>query len=250
MRFRNTKSARNFQSRRKLGLCMRKEYSLRKLRPRTKPAKIAKKGSKTPLKRGSAGPQDVVFKVTLVGTKPLIWRRLRLSSAMTLADLHYAIQGAFDWEDRHLHEFTLGDNERYSIDPQSDEDPIDEETPVGESYSVTLGALISRRIKKLSYEYDFGDSWQHEIKIEKIGALSGRLFPPECIGGKQKAPPEDCGGVWGFQDFLADMTDTKSTENEARKEWFGGTFDPEDFDLSSANAAIRGFFKRARNRSK
>lgn len=80
------------------------------------------------------------------------------------------------------------------------------------------------------YVYDFGDSWEHEIRLEKILPREKRKYPA-CIAGKRACPPEDCGGIWGYEEFLEIIKDPEHEEYEDMLDWVGGEFDPEHFDI-------------------
>jgi hypothetical protein len=94
--------------------------------------------------------------------------------------------------------------------------------------------------KAFLYEYDFGDSWEHDIRVEKIQAPdpSWTAFA-ECIGGARACPPEDCGGVPGYEDLLETLKHPKRKEYKEFMEWLGGSFDPETFDLDKVNRYLR-----------
>jgi hypothetical protein len=104
---------------------------------------------------------------------------------------------------------------------------------------VTLAALMRGEKSKLLYEYDFGDSWEHELLVEKRLPLDEGKRYPVCLTGKRACPPEDCGGVWGYVSFLAAIHDPKHPEHEEMLEWIGGEFDPEVFDLDEINVALQ-----------
>jgi hypothetical protein len=160
---------------------------------------------------------QIIFKITLSGTEPAIWRRLRLDSSMSLNDLHCAIQGAFGWEHSHLHMFTVSKNEQYSSNESSCDGELGD---IKDSSDVTLQSLVDRKIKKIAYEYDFGDSWHHLIQLEKVIPSISILKYPECTEGERAGPPEDCGGTYGFENFKEIMADKKHPEH---KEMRGGT---------------------------
>jgi Plasmid pRiA4b ORF-3-like protein len=122
---------------------------------------------------------------------PLIWRRLLVRCDSTIADLHYTLQMAMGWEGYHLHQFVIR-GKRYGV-PQPGgvwfpDDPT----------QVRLADLRLRLRERFLYEYDFGDLWQHEIRVEKKLPAHPKHRYPTCIGGRRAAPPEDCGGPWAF----------------------------------------------------
>lgn len=172
------------------------------------------------------------IKITLNHISPPIWRRVELKGNTSLYKLHYIIQAAFGWCNSHLHQFMV-DNEFY-----------------GESYPEADFELKSSRRFKLNqaspavgdtflYEYDFGDSWLHAIKVEAIGEAEKNIKYPRCIKGKRSGPPEDVGGPWGYQHFLEAISDPEHEEHDSYLEWVGGSFDPEAFDLEAINAALK-----------
>jgi hypothetical protein len=174
-------------------------------------------------------------KITLKHSKPPIWRRLFISSEITLAQLHDIIQMAMGWYDSHLHMFRIH-NENYSI--PYDEDHLIE-LDARDSRRMKLSKLITAEGEKFAYEYDFGDFWEHDILIEKILPPDPKQKLPVCIKGKRACPPEDVGGVWGYDTFLEAIKDPQHPEHEMYTEWIDGEFDPEAFDLDAINSALR-----------
>ena len=164
------------------------------------------------------------LKVTIVGIKPSVWRRVVVPSGITLAELHKVVQAAFGWWDYHLHEFEIG-GVRYGIVDGEDWDPpkderrarLDKPAPAGSSFT---------------YTYDFGDDWRHKVTVEKVALADRSVKYPACIGGRRARPPEDCGGVWGYQNLLAVLADPHDEEHASVREWVGGSFDPDAFDPS------------------
>jgi hypothetical protein len=102
-----------------------------------------------------------------------------------------------------------------------------------------LQQVVSRVKDKLIYEYDFGDSWEHELLIEKILPPEAGKRYPVCLTGKRACPPEDCGGIWGYASFLEAIQDPQHPEHEEMVEWVGGKFNPEAFDLDEVNREIQ-----------
>jgi hypothetical protein len=171
------------------------------------------------------------FKITLSDIKPPIWRRIQVPSNLTFKSFHEVIQHAMGWENCHLHQFIItspknGIIERISI---HFEDPIEEELDVINESRVKISSYFSLNNKKAKYEYDFGDSWMHDILLEKIMPIEENIKYPRCISGKRSCPPEDCGGVWGYYDFLEIIKNPDHPEYKERIEWIG-EFDFEAFD--------------------
>jgi hypothetical protein len=137
------------------------------------------------------------------------------------------------WEDHHLHSFEIG---RQSYEP-FDEDDDDDGEAVDED-SVILADLVEARTS-FSYEYDFGDSWNHEIVVESVGSVPQALKMAVCLDGQRACPPEDCGGVHGFVRFLEAIGDPDHDEHHDYLNRVGGSFDPTSFDLAAVNAAFQ-----------
>jgi len=180
--------------------------------------------------RTSQAAQVYQIKVTLNSIRPPIWRRILVPDTMTLLDLHDVIQVVFGWYDSHLHEFTIY-NVSYG-DPANDEfgefDIKDEAKFKLRKFNLAEGA-------RFTYLYDFGDSWEHTLVIEKILPFESEIALPQCIKGKRARPPEDVGGPWGYAGFLEAMNDPENEEHDSYMEWFDGEFDPEAFDLAAIN---------------
>jgi hypothetical protein len=103
---------------------------------------------------------------------------------------------------------------------------------------VTLGQVAPREGLKFRYEYDFGDGWLHQVLVEKVLPPEPGQSYPVCVKGRRACPPEDVGGMWGYQDFLEAIQDPNHEEHEEYLEWVGGEFDPEAFDLDGVNVAL------------
>jgi hypothetical protein len=174
------------------------------------------------------------IKVTLDDTHPPIWRRILVPGNTTLLKLHDILQIVMGWEDYHLHMFTI-EGSIYG-DPAADEygdlGTIDEAR-------CKLNQVIYREGQRLSYEYDFGDSWDHTLLVEKILLPQEGIRYPLCLKGKRACPPEDVGGVWGYENFLEAIRNPDHDEHEEYLTWVGGEFDPEAFDLEDVNTRLR-----------
>jgi hypothetical protein len=175
------------------------------------------------------------FRVTLLDIKPAIWRRIQVPDG-TLADLHAYIQAAFGWWDYHLHQFAI-DGERYG--PPAP-DAMDFGLEMIDETGVTLGKLIpkSGRKSRWIYEYDFGDGWRHEVVFEGFVLVDPKAKYPQCVEGARACPPEDCGGPWGYAEYLAAIADPRHERHAELLEW-RGPFDPEAFDAKKATREMR-----------
>jgi len=110
---------------------------------------------------------------------------------------------------------------------------------VTDERKVYLQDIISNPKDNFIYEYDLGDGWEHKIVLEKI-LPSDFSESPVAIKGKKACPPEDCGGIWGYSDFLDAIQDPKHEEHESMLEWVGGEFDPDEFDMNVINKKLKG----------
>ena len=174
------------------------------------------------------------IKVTLRESKPPICRRIQVWEDTRLDKLHLILQEVMGWANSHLHQFIIGGS--YYGEPHPDYDEWGAE--MRDEKRVRLRQIVTGEKFKFIYEYDFGDSWEHELLVEKILPPESGVYYPRCIKGKRAGPPEDVGGVWGYQSFLAAIRDPKHPQHEELLEWIGGKFDPEAFDLEAINQAL------------
>ena len=174
------------------------------------------------------------FKIQLNDIKPLIWRRVQVSSTITFAAFHKVIQTVMGWEQCHLHEFRVnGKSGTEGIGPVFDdgfECPIDERT-------IKLNKILTEEKQLITYVYDFGDDWEHEIILEKILDADEKPYP-RCIAGERACPPEDCGGPWGYENLLEILGDPKHEEYNNMLEWCG-KIDPEAFNIEDTDKILR-----------
>ncbi len=193
---------------------------------------------------------DVVayrVRIDLKGTKPPLWRRLQVASDLFLDDFHDVIQAAFGWTDSHLHRFGCGP-EYYSHDTEYYLCPFDVEegeTGVPED-QVRLDEVLVEIGDKLFYSYDFGDDWQHTIKLEAVVCHEESAPRVICTAGRRPGPAEDCGGVYGYELVVASADPTHTDHAAAVAEYtcqFGldadhAPFTPITFDIDEINRAL------------
>ena len=195
-----------------------------------------KKPTKSPSAAKEPG-KTYQLKIELEGSSAPIWRRVLVPGNISLGRLHAVIQMVMGWDNDHLHQFII-DKQFYS-DPEFElNDSFGGSTARNEKKTL-LQDDAPRAGKVLIYEYDFGDSWTHRIKVEKIikqGPSTGSAV--QCIDGARACPPEDCGGIWGYEDLLEALKDPKHAGHESTLEWLGEEFDPEAFDLEKINKAL------------
>jgi hypothetical protein len=180
-----------------------------------------------------AEPSTSIYRIriTLADVKPSVWRLVEVPDC-SLGELHEIIQVAMGWENSHMHQFLLNGT-YYGQATSGDLDVEDEE-------GILLSQIFTGRKKpRLVYEYDFGDSWRHEIRLEKKSEPEPKVKYPRCVEGARACPPEDCGGAWGYADFLEAISDKKHPEHRDMKEWIGGKFDPEKFSVVEVNRGLK-----------
>ena len=174
------------------------------------------------------------LKISLVGLKPMIWRRLLVEDSISFYKLHNIIQKAMGWENYHLFEFDQGS--LYIGIPEGG----DYSSEIKDSKKIKLSHVFTEEKQILNYIYDFGDSWKHKILVEKILVKDHLQKYPLCIDGNRSCPPEDCGGVWGYEEMLEIKSDKSHPEYEEKiVEWLGEDFDPEKFDIEEVNKLLK-----------
>ncbi len=176
------------------------------------------------------------LKITLRDIRPPIWRRVQVESSTTLSQLHLIIQAAMGWYNCHLHSFSIQGIEYGNPEPNYGLELRDEN-------KAKLGSLIKQEKSKFFYTYDFGDSWEHSILVEKISPLDPKVSYPTCLKAKRACPPEDCGGAWGYLEFLEAIQNPTHPEPENSLEWVGGSFDSEQCFLKEINQRLAEFEK-------
>ena len=175
------------------------------------------------------------FKVTLMESHPPIWRRIQVPDC-TLGELHEVLQFVMGWEDCHLHQFIVRGESYGPLDPEDlhwGMEKVDEE-----EISISRVAKTGRKVRFI-YEYDFGDSWQHEILLEKILEPEPNVAYPRCIEGARACPPEDVGGISGYAEFLEAISDPNHEDHDDMVVWSGGRFDPDRFSVDEVNRELR-----------
>lgn len=196
---------------------------------------MAKKKRPTTKKAANTG-NVYQFKITLQGSSPLVWRQFEVPEDVSLAELHDVIQIVMGWEDAHLHQFATK-TERYAPRSPYDDSGFDDES-IDEG-TVKIKEVVGRKGARLQYEYDFGDGWDHLLQLEEVKQPEPNVTYPVCLKGKGACPPEDCGGVWGYEHLLEVIADPKHEEHDELLEWLGEDFDAEEFDLEEVNEILR-----------
>lgn len=178
--------------------------------------------------------RQLVLRVTLRDIEPPVWRLVHVPEAFTLHQLHRVLQIAFSWLDYHLYEFRIGHRRFEAPDPEADDE-------VEDSMSVRLADIDLRAGAKITYLYDFGDGWTHDIVVERVIAkpLEGpQAGLPRLLDGARAAPPEDAGGPHGHERLLEALADASHPEHEDMRAWVGEQYDPGRFDPWSLDRAL------------
>lgn len=180
-------------------------------------------------KERSCTMKGMQFKITLLDTNPPIWRRIVVPEDYSFWDLHVAIQDSMGWLDSHLHAFKIEGANKYHIgipDPDGDDYGI----KIKAGWKVKIDTIFKKAGKKVRYEYDFGDSWEHDVLFEKV--IDEEIKKVKCIDGARACPPEDCGSTPGYENFCSIMTKKKGKEYKEMKAWYGKDYDSEHFKPS------------------
>ena len=177
------------------------------------------------------GPGVHTLRIELLDVSPMVWRRFLVPSDTKLPKFNRMLEAVMGWEGYHLHMFEVADLRIGQPDDFS-ADIIDER-------HLTLEQLLPRAGSQLQWSYDFGDNWRHDVVVDAIEAPSPDVRYPMCTAGGQACPPEDCGGVYGYEELRAVLADPAHAEHEHMRDWAGDGFDPGAFDQMAATARLR-----------
>jgi hypothetical protein len=179
------------------------------------------------------GDQIAQIKVTLLDSDPPVWRRLLVPMTLRLDRLDRVIQAAMGWTNSHLHMF---------IHPSGHYGTPGLDFPMHDERKASLRDLAAREGDTFGYEYDFGDSWTHEVLLEELLPAEPTGRYPACTDGARACPPEDCGGTTGYQELLDALADPHHPDHHDLRRWLGleqgADFDPARFDPADANRRI------------
>jgi hypothetical protein len=153
-----------------------------------------------------------------------------------LEELHEVLQAVVGWENCHLHAFGVGARR---FGPSNPYDALDDDLWKDER-AVRLDSLLKRSGSKLRYVYDMGDNWEHTVVLEKVLPLErGRKYPV-CLEGELACPPEDCGGIWGYEKLKALLKNPGRKDPDDLREWMGD-WTPDSFDVRAVNRDIKRY---------
>jgi hypothetical protein len=179
------------------------------------------------------------LKITLKWSNSPIWRRVIVRADMPLSHLHEVIQIVMGWTDSHPHQFVVGSRRERTYYGTRSSEFSDLGPAVNDEDRYVVADLAPRAKRKFIYEYDFGDSWEHEVVLEEVLSADSAFKHPVCIGGANAGPPEDCGGIGRFYNLLEVLSDPNHPDYRDTKEWLGVEFDAAEFDLGRINAELR-----------
>ncbi|MGA9407714.1 MAG: plasmid pRiA4b ORF-3 family protein [Bacteroidota bacterium] len=172
------------------------------------------------------------IKAILSGSEPLIWRRFVVPGEYKLSKLHRVLQVVMGWGEAHLHEFIFNGVSFGEPSPEYGD------VKMFDHKKMTLSGMIHEEKRSFTYIYDFGDGWQHELTVERIAAPEKDARYPICLAGERACPPEDCGGMGGYDDLLEALENPKTEDQKELAEWVGD-FNPEVFDLEKVNSRLK-----------
>jgi hypothetical protein len=176
-----------------------------------------------------------ILRIELEGIEPLIWRRVSVRTAESLTDLHYVIQGVMGWRNCHLWQFEVGER-KYGMRMPDDPDWNDR---IEDANATRLSTLLGSKVKQFGYVYDMGDYWEHRVIVERLTAPLSEVRYPQFLGGERRCPPEDCGGIPGYYEFLKNVTSKRKDKRAHALTWYGGPYDADDIGEQSIVAALR-----------
>jgi Plasmid pRiA4b ORF-3-like protein len=177
-------------------------------------------------------PRVLCLRMVVTGTQPRVWRRLLVRETMWLSRLHDSIQIAFDWFDYQTHAFAL-DDLRFGNPVKRDDLNVEDDR------DVTLADLNLVHRDRMTYEYQIGEGWRVDVRVEKAVPPGKGMLYPLCVAGERAGPPEDCGGLEAFHDMLACLKEPSSELGREWLGWLGPDYDPGACDLDKVNRALR-----------
>lgn len=188
-----------------------------------------------------SGSGAVRLRVELIHLEPTIWRELWVDTSFSLAQLHGVLQIAMGWEDCHL--YTFFDRASNFMASGLSSGQLGEQLGgmLGEekaAHEICVAEVLDRKGARLSYEYDMGDGWLHQISVLECAAQCPGGMPVECVAGARACPPEDCGGPPGYMNLLEAISNRRHPEHKDLLEWVGGAFDPAEFDLQETREEL------------
>lgn len=186
-----------------------------------------------PMARRTSMERVYQLDIRLTRIDPPIWRRILVSDQITLAALHHLLQVVMGWEHSLLRLFIAGSTRYGEPDPEDDEDDDTQS-----DLRVRLWDIAHEKGTSFIYEYDFGDGWQHLIRVEDLWSRTEYDIVPRCLEGSRACPPKDSGGIGGYEDLLEALRDRQHPGHGEMRVWTGAHFDPELFSMQAVNSAL------------
>jgi hypothetical protein len=182
------------------------------------------------------------LKVTLREVKPPVWRLIEVPSELFLSDLGNILIGVMGWAGTHLHRFDI-DGAPYEVRYPGEE-------PTGLDQSLfRIGRVLPYVGMKATWDYEFGDGWEHELLVEAISLRKRGHQYPVCVDGRRACPPDDCGGPGGYVELLEAITNPNHPDHDELSAWAPANFDPDRFDTGEATSLMMDFLVLADERS-
>lgn len=179
----------------------------------------------------------VRLKITLDDVEPKVLRRIEIPLSIRLDRLHLTIQAAMGWTNSHLYEIRARDVGWGMVDPDWGDGPLDARK------AKLVDVLEDVGVKTLRYLYDFGDGWEHTVKIERLDDPIPGVLYPRLTEAKGRCPPEDVGGHWGYAELLEALKDPEHERHAEMLEWLGTEFDPNAIDAEALAADVEALAK-------
>ncbi|MGA2480276.1 MAG: plasmid pRiA4b ORF-3 family protein [Spirochaetia bacterium] len=185
------------------------------------------------MKQDKTWSQTLQLRISVKDVKPEIWRKLLVSSDITLARLHAILQVLMGWRDNHLYAFVI-DEKRYSP-------PSEHDKEIGKQYSIRtkLSRIFGKGVVAVTYEYDFGDRWEIDVCNEPRSDGFQQRQPTECIEGCRHGPIEDSGGSREYMEKVRIYGNPRHKRYHEVREFVGPMFDPESFNLRQTNEMLK-----------
>ncbi|NNE73548.1 MAG: plasmid pRiA4b ORF-3 family protein [Acidimicrobiales bacterium] len=185
-------------------------------------------------------PAATTLWIALREVQPSVWRRIVVPAETKLPKLARLLAAAMGWEGKHRHLFHVGDLTFGPADP--------EEIGLIDERRITVAQLLPTVGARLTWAYDFGDDWEHDVVVEAIDAIDAGVRYPFCLAGERACPPEDCGGAWGYGNVLAALADPGHPDHEEVVDWVPSGFDADGFDIDAVTKRVRQL-RRGRERN-
>ena len=204
-----------------------------------------------PRYRPAARVRRYTLRIALRDHKPTIWRKLDVPSNLSLRHLGDLILSLMGWDGGHLNQFRKRNVcylPYYQREPSGEAD-FDWNCENVNQEDYTIADLLASKGSSVVFEYDFGDGWEHEVRLSDVAEYEdGETREIVFRGGKRACPPDDCGGVWGYDELLEILSRLKagerlSDDEREQLEWadWDEDYDPEDLDLDRCRMVVERF---------